>query len=91
MIKLAHTHENGKVCYKVIGGYKNIGMYQLAPFAPLALIAYKPYTGHWYCFDEKTGRELATFTAEFYDQFLKPNLIDKLVKDKDCEPIKNIS
>lgn len=48
------------------------------------IVAYLPYTSHYYAYDPETGREVATFTKEFYEENIKKFRKESLVPDKNC-------
>lgn len=87
-IKLSHRHDNGKECFVVIRGtgHKSSIITEAGIIYGLGGrygIAYKPYTGSWYGYDLETGREIAQFSREFYEQQLK-TIKHPLVPDQDC-------
>jgi hypothetical protein len=81
MIKLAHTHKDGKQCFTSKGHYKEVGVFLINEEE--CIIGYKPYTAHWYCYDP-TGKEIATFTTEFYTLCLRQYRIADMVRDPNC-------
>lgn len=42
------------------------------------ICAYMGYTGHWYAYNPETGKEIATFTREFYENFIASSRRGKL-------------
>lgn len=85
-IKLDHTHDDGKVCYTMSGQHRfeKAGLYALGRHDKPIIVAYVPYTGHWYAYDPKTGAEIATFTRDFYEECVEKKRIGNLVPDPDC-------
>jgi hypothetical protein len=73
MIKKSHINKDGSVCYTVLSSHKleKIALFRtvhLITFkATIFVAAYKPYTGHWYAWDPETGKELATFSSDFFE------------------------
>lgn len=89
MIKRSHTHpEQGKVCYEVhhLNGH-HLDEPQLVffPAAEPCTIAYMPYTGLWYAWNEE-GKEMSSFSREFYDRFITRLPRNSLAPDPDCKP-----
>lgn len=89
MIRRSHTHADGKVCFRVRdrGGrpFTQMGMFQ-PPGDKAFVAAYLGFTGHWYAFDPESGRELGTFTRDFYEQWIAQHRTHDLVVDPDCKP-----
>ena len=88
MIRKSHVHEaEGKVCYEARSRhpYTKAGVFHRLSGGTF-LVAYMGYTGHWYAFDPETGRELATFTRDFYEAQIAPLRIDDLTPDPSCKP-----
>lgn len=82
-IKRSHIHEDGTVCYKSDSGISKIGIYEI--FGKHFLVGYKQYTNHWYAYDEITGRETATFTADFFNAHIKRFKTSDLIDAPDCK------
>lgn len=89
MIKLSHTHDDGKTCYSVSPRITKAGIahfiswtggYHTEKYG----IGYMPYTGSYYAYDLKTGKEVARFSREFYDSVVKQNVGVDLAEDPDC-------
>lgn len=90
MIKKSHTNEDGSICYTVLSRHK---LEQLALFrtvhpitfkASTFVAAYMPYTGHWYAWDPETGKEVATFSRDFFNVHIAILNIGELKEDLDC-------
>jgi hypothetical protein len=88
-IREAHTHPGGKVCYRVSDRHEQrlteAGIFIVNGQELLA--AFQGYTGSWYAFDPKTGKQIATFRRDFFTKFIAPFRIGDLVKDPDCVPV----
>ncbi len=90
MIKKSHTNKDGSVCYTVLTSHKleKIALFRTVnpiTFKPTIFVAaYKPYTGHWYAWDPETGKELATFSDEFFEVHISILNIGELKEDPEC-------
>jgi hypothetical protein len=81
-VKVDHRH-GAKVCYRMTTTVKDPGIYLVG--IRTVIVGYVPYTGHWYAWDDD-GNELATFTRDFYDKYLRSARVADLVADPDCVP-----
>ncbi len=90
MIKKSHINKDGSVCYTVLSRYKleKIALFRTVnPItfkATIFVAAYQPYTGHWYAWDPETGKELATFSRDFFDTHISILNIGSLEEDPKC-------
>lgn len=87
MIKEIHSHENGSKCYEVNTYGRNpltkAGFYMLNGKA--VAMAFSVYSWHWYAFDTADGREIASFSNDFFDKHLKAHQIGELTADPNCK------
>ena len=83
-IKITHTHPDGKVCYAIRAQrrFEDVGIVRLS--SKEFVIAYMPYSGHWYAFNPQSGQEIGSFTREFYEEHLCPFRICDLLPDPTC-------
>lgn len=85
MIKFNHSHDD-KDCYSADMRYSNVGMYRMrGTSAKPFIVAYRQYTAHWYAFNPETGQEIATFTNEFYEGYIKSLKISDMSPDPNCK------
>jgi hypothetical protein len=52
----------------------------------ICVAAYMAWSGHWYAYDLTTGREIASFTKEFFEQFMRPRMTCLLIPSPDGRP-----
>ena len=84
-IRQAHTHGD-KTCFTMSwtdGRSKVRDAKVLNVLGRRFLVAYKPYTGHWYAFDPDTGKEIGTLTPALWE-LMRPLTEADLVLDPDC-------
>lgn len=81
-IRLDHTHESGKVCFALIGTLDSPVRFR-APGGQTLSAAYRPYTGHWYVWDDD-GKEIGSFRQELYDLCIRHLVLGPLTIDPDC-------
>ncbi len=90
MIKRSHTNKDGSICYIVLSRHKleKIALFRTVhPItfkATIFVSAYEPYTGHWYAWDPETGKELATFSNDFFETHISILNIGELKEDPKC-------
>ncbi len=90
MIKKTHIHENGKVCFITYSNHelKNAAAFQTVDpitFKPTTFVAaFMPYTGLWYAWDPETGKELGSFSKEFFTAHIERFTIGLLEADPEC-------
>ncbi len=83
MIKKLGISEDGQhECYKIDGRLTKVGIYSM--LGKSVAVGYLGYTGHWYAYDETTGKEIATFTRQFYENFIQPLKVCDLNIDSEC-------
>jgi len=85
-IRIDHTHDDGRVCYRTSHHYPltEMGLYRM--HQQVFAVAYMPYTSLWYAFDPETGKEIATFSRDFFWRCIAPFKVSSLVPDPDCVP-----
>ena len=83
-IKLTHTHPDGKRCYAMRSSRSLTDMGAFHISQKECIVAYMPYTGHWYAFNPETGEEIASFTDEFYKEHICQYRVTDLLRDPDC-------
>lgn len=85
-IKISHIHESGKKCFVSSPKYEKT--YIISGMGPDFAIGFYPYSSHWYAFDIETGREIGSFTKEFFERHLPTWRMRELVPDPDCKVVK---
>ncbi len=89
-VRISHRHDD-KVCYVVWSRQRLEDAGLCMSIDPVTFkttwftVAYMPYSGHWYAWDRDTGRELATFTRDFYEAHIKKLRYADLIIDPDCK------
>lgn len=85
-IRLIHVHDDGKECFRIASSSRRklskAGLVRIN--GRIFAVAYMGYTGGWYAYDIRTGREIANFHRDFYDQFVAPSRFADFTQDDDC-------
>lgn len=87
-IRKIHSHGEGQACFEIKssrnGRLTDAGLILLngETFA----VGYLGYSGHWYAYNIDTGKEIASFTKEFYETFLVLYRVCSLGPEPNCVP-----
>lgn len=84
MIKIIHTHEDGKTCLEVSSNHSLTHTQMLEILGKEYAVAYMNYTGSYYVYNPVTGEEVATLSKEFYES-LKHFKVGTLDPDPNCK------
>lgn len=88
-IRLIHVHDDGKECFRIASACRNklskAGLVRIN--GKVFAVAYMVYTGGWYAYDIRTGREIAHFHRDFYDQFVAPSRFADFAQDDECDVV----